>query len=73
MTTTAMRYTATVALLGAIFAAMLTGLPGQVQAGARGVGAQGIGVQGTGVLAQYCAPPQHDSVDFHRIYCRDRG
>jgi hypothetical protein len=68
MTTIAMRYAATIALLGALFTATLIGLPGQVQAGARGVGVQGIGV-----LAQYCAPPQHDSVDFHRIYCRDRG
>jgi hypothetical protein len=62
MTTTAMRYAATLGLLGALVAATLMGLPARVHAGTRGVG----------IMAQYCAP-QHDSVDLHRIYCRDRG
>src|SRR5262245_38877727 len=62
MTTTAMQYAATLGLLGALVAATLLGLPAQVHAGTRGVG----------IMAQYCAP-QHDSVDLHRIYCRDRG
>jgi len=62
MTTTAMQYAATLGLLGALLAATLMGLPAQVQAGTRGAG----------VMAQYCAP-QHDSIDLHRIYCRDRG
>jgi hypothetical protein len=62
MTTTAMQYAATLGLLGALVAATLMGLPAQVQAGTRGAG----------VMAQYCAP-QHDSIDLHRIYCRDRG
>jgi hypothetical protein len=62
MTTTAMQSAATLGLLGALVAATLMGLPGKVHAGTKGVG----------VLAQYCVP-HHDSVDFHRIYCRDRG
>jgi hypothetical protein len=61
MTTTAMQYAATLGLLGVLVAATLMGLPAQVHAGTRGVG-----------LAQYCAP-QHDSMDLHRIYCRERG
>jgi hypothetical protein len=31
------------------------------------------GVRGAGTLAQYCAPPQYDLYDLHRVYCRDRG
>jgi hypothetical protein len=62
MTTTAMQYAATLGLLGALVAATLMGLPAQVQAGTRSLG----------VMAQYCAP-QHDGIDLHRIFCRDRG
>jgi hypothetical protein len=57
-----MQYAATLGLLGALVAATLMGLPAQVQAGTRSLG----------VMAQYCAP-QHDGIDLHRIFCRDRG
>jgi hypothetical protein len=62
MTTTTMRYAATIVLLGALVLATAMSAAGRIHSGAeRGV-----------TLAQYCAPP-HDSMELHRIYCRDHG
>jgi hypothetical protein len=64
MKTAAMRYAATIGLLGALALLAAISAAGQIHSGAEGGSA----------LAQYCAPPpHHDQPDLHRIYCRDQG
>ncbi|MGA7487851.1 MAG: hypothetical protein WBW74_13060 [Xanthobacteraceae bacterium] len=58
-----MRYAATIGLLGALALIAMMSAVGQIHSGAKA----------GSVLAQYCAPPQFDSPDMHRIYCREPG
>ena len=63
MKSAAMRYAATIGLLGALALLAAISAAGHVHSRA-GRGS---------AMAQYCAPPHHDHPDLHRIYCRDQG